>query len=604
MQNVKQEITSSLRKILEEMGIKDAKIELNHPQNSLHGDYTSNIAMAIFASSKFKVQSLKFKTPMELATNIVEKLKSQNSKVQSIERMEAASPGFINIFLSKDFLVTQLQEVLDQKENFGKENKAKKEKIIVEYAHPNTHKEMHVGHMRTLITGEVLARLFEAGGNEVFRANYQGDIGPHVAKAIYGIQKIMEEENLTLEEIDKRENSDKVNFLGKGYVRGNQDYEENKDEIDVINKQLYETMETALQGVPLEANDDLKKLYQVTRQWSLNYYEDFYKRFYTKFDKLFFESEVADCGKKIVKENAGKIFEEDDGAIIFRGEKFGLHTRVFVTKQGYPTYEGKEMCLGFKQYESFPFDKIIHVVGSEQAGYFKVVFKALELIDPEKFKDTQFHVSMGMVNIVGMKISSRTGEILRVDTLIDKVKKKVIKLVKMGKIKGEDANAVSEKVAIGAIKYSVLKVGTGQNVEFDIERSVALDGDSGPYLQYTYARTQSVLAKVKSQKSNYSPEIKAKEVKSQKSKLEQEEVSLLRMIYIFPEVIEDSARNMSPNTLTNYLFDLAKKFNLFYQKHQIIGNEAEDFRLGLTTIVGQTLKNGLFFLGIEAPERM
>lgn len=341
----------------------------------------------------------------------------------------------------------------------------------------------------------------------------------------------------------------------------------------------------------------------------MDYYDEFYTKFYAKFDRLFFESEVSRCGKKIVEENMDRVFVKDkDGSVVFPGEKYDLHTRVFVTSLGYPTYEGKEMCLGFKEYEAFPFNKIIHVVGSEQAGYFKVVFKALELLDIEKFKSTQYHLSMGMVNIVGMKISSRTGEILRVDDLVEKVRAKVNELIKEGKITSNDKEKVAEQIAIGAIKYSVLKVGVGQNVEFDIEKSVSLDGNSGPYLQYTYTRTQSVLAKGKSQKVKVKSEI-------QNSKLEQEEMSLLRTIHRYPEVVGEAAKMLSPNILCSYLFDLAQKFNLFYQRHSILGGsegregkerleDTRQFRLTLTEGVGIILKNGLNLLGIKAPERM
>jgi arginyl-tRNA synthetase len=208
---------------------------------------------------------------------------------------------------------------------------------------------------------------------------------------------------------------------------------------------------------------------------------------------------------------------------------------------------------------------------------------------------------MGMVSVVGMKMSSRTGEILRVNELIDKVKTKVNAMVEEGRIEGDNKDEVIEMVAIGAIKYSVLKVGTGQNVSFDIEKSVSLEGDSGPYLQYTFARTQSVLAK--SQISN---------LKSQNDlaldignfELEIEESDLLRYLYRFSNIVEEAGRNYSPNILADYLFDLARLYNNFYQKHKIIGSEKEDLRLALTKSTGDTLKEGLDLLGINAPERM
>src|SRR3990167_8012574 len=599
MENPKQEIINNLKKILEQMGLKNVEPKLSFPQNDKHGDYSSNIAMAIFSRSKItrsasSGQKSKIDSPLEMASEIVKTFNSQLSILNFLEKAEVAPPGFINFWLSEEFLIGKMEKVIEEPEKIIAKAQVLK-KIMVEYAHPNTHKEMHIGHMRTLITGEALARLFEATGNKVFRANYQGDVGPHVAKAIFGIKKIIKDENLSLEEINKWKNIDKAEILGRGYVLGNKEYEANKDEIDKINSQLYEIAENS-KGRFTPGVFSLSNLYEITRKWSLDYYDDFYKRFYTKFDCLFFESEVSGCGKRIVEEQVGKIFEKDDGAIVFKG---GHHTRVFITAQGYPTYEGKE-----------------------------------------------YHLSMGMVNIIGMKISSRTGEILRVDSLIEKVKEKVSRLVDEGKISASDLEKTIEEIAIGAIKYSVLRVGTGQNVEFDIEKSVSLDGNSGPYLQYTYARTRSVLAKagchsdpelVEGEESHYKPagdpsvallpQALGSEAQARRDDITNEELSLLRTIYRFPEVVEDSARNMAPNALTNYLFDLAQKFNLFYQKHQILlpqerstpgescpstslraatpgVSSSRQFRLALTQAVGQIIKNGLNLLGIEAPDKM
>ncbi len=590
---VKEEIINALKEAVHEVTGVEVEPEVFKSADERHGDYSTNVAMAVFGNKELGIKNQGWKTPLELAQSIVEIFNSKFIIHNSfIDHVDVVNPGFINFWLSSDYLITQLQEVLEQKEQFGTTSKSSisGNKIMVEFAHPNTHKEMHIGHMRTLITGEALARILKLQGAKVFRANYQGDIGPHVAKALFGIKKIMEEEKLSLNEIEKWTAQDKVHFLGRGYIRGNQDYEENKEEIEKLNTELYKK----------ESKD--WDLYLKTRQWSLDYYDEFYTRFYTKFDRLFFESEMVECGKKIVEENIGKVFVKDQGAVIFKGEEYGLHTRVFITKAGNPTYEGKDMCLGFKEYEAFSFDKNIHVVGSEQAGYFKVIIKALELLDPQKFKGTQYHLSMGMVNIVGMKISSRTGEILRVDTLIEKVKEKVESLMKEGKIAVEGKEKVLEQITIGAIKYSVLKVNAEQNVEFDIEKSVSIEGNSGPYLQYTYARTQSVLAKYKELSIKYKELNWKFEIGN--LKLEIEELSLLRSINQFTEVVSEAAEKLSPNLLANYLFDLSQKFNLFYQKHKIIESEKQDLRVAVTNATGQILKNGLYLLGIEAPERM
>lgn len=609
MSTVKEQIIHGLRGAVKDVTGQDLQVSLEHPVQEAHGDYASNVALVVAKSLR--------KSAMEAAEQIARDLQQKLSKDIGVS---VAKPGFINFTLPQSLLLKNLE----LGPTVSRVGKMAEKRVLIEYAHPNTHKEMHIGHMRTLITGEAICRLLEATGSHVFRANYQGDIGPHVAKAIWGIRKIMNEKGLELAEVETWTDKDKAHFLGEGYVRGSKEYEANKEEIEEINTRLYKNLNekrhpresedqtfvprTESRGIPDQVgndkDDELFKLYQITRKWSLDYYEDFYQRFYTTFDRLFFESEMVERGKQIVKDNLGKVFVEDNGAIIFPGEKYGLHTRVFITQAGNPTYEGKEMANAFAEYKAFPFDLKAHVVGSEQAGYFQVVFKALELIDPEKFAAKQHHVSMGMVKLTDRKMSSRTGDILRVDWLIDQVKGSIENLVSEGKIEAADKDAVTEQVAIGAIKYSVLKVGTGQNVAFDIAKSVSLDGDSGPYLQYTYARTQSVLRKSEARNSKSETNTKYKILNTKYSRLEPEELSVLRALYRFDEIVTEAADGLSPHILAGYLFDLAQKFNLFYQKHKIIGNEHEAFRLALTAAVGNILKEGLNLLGIEAPEKM
>ncbi|HYK09026.1 MAG TPA: arginine--tRNA ligase, partial [Candidatus Eisenbacteria bacterium] len=285
-------------------------------------------------------------------------------------------------------------------------------------------------------------------------------------------------------------------------------------------------------------------------------------------------------------------------SIIFKGEQYGLHTRVFVTQKGNPTYEGKEIALGFAEYEAFPFDMKIHVVASEQAGYFQVVFKALEQMDPEKFEGHEYHLSMGMVQLVGRKMSSRTGDVLTVDELLDKVKEAAGEQFKEEK-EVADRDKVLEQIVIGAVKYAILKGGVRQDAKFDIETSVSLDGNSGPYIQYTYARTQSVVGKAQS--TGLKPQL------SQDYTVLEDEKKLMQKIAQFPEIVESAAENYAPNTICEYLFELAQLFNNFYQKYRILNANSDpekEFRLALTQGVGVILRQGLYLLGIQAPEKM
>ena len=560
-------IKNSIRLVIAEAAqINQEEISVEHPEVEEFGEYSTNIALVLKGGKK-----------------LAEKIAAKIEKNGLIDSVNVDGPGFINIRMKNEFLVGILNEIESLTNKFGSGEVLKGKKIMVEFAHPNTHKELHIGHMRTLITGEAVARILSFEGAEVFRANYQGDIGPHVAKAIWGTEKILCERGLGWEDADKLNNAQKAHLLGEGYVRGNTDYDQNKSEIDTLNIKIY-------------AHDqEVAPVYELTRRWSLNYYDTFYNRFGTKFDKLYFESGMANHGKKIVTENVGRVFEVSDGAIIFDGAKYGLHKRVFVTTDGNPTYEGKEMALAYAQIADFAFDKVVHVVANEQKGYFDVVIKVLEILD-KQFEGREFHLSMGMVNLVGRKMSSRTGEILTVDGLLDEVRSLL-------PIKVDDED-ISEAVTIGAVKYSVLKPQPTMNVAFDIKQSVSLEGNSGPYLQYTFARTQSVLSK--SQISNSKFQTGAK-LQIQNLSLNKEELAVLRWIYRFPEVVEDAAKRFSPNLVCSYLYELAQRFNSFYNQHSILSADNSDlivFRLKLTNAVGQVLKNGLELLGIAALERM
>jgi len=556
------QIKKDLSIVLKKLKINPKKLVLEHPADINHGDYATNIALQCWQKN--------YPSAFDLATKIVNTWRSQGLP-EYLAKIGIVKPGFINLSLENKFLITQIEEVIKKKKS--SKNKAQKG-IMVEFAHPNTHKQFHLGHLRTLCLGEVICRILTANGHLVYRANYQGDVGLHVAKSLWGLLK--------LKKATPRSLRGKIELLGKAYVKGNKAYETNekaKVEIERLNKQIY------------SQDKEIIKLWKETRKWSLDYFEEIYQRLGTKFDRLYFESQVAEKGKQMVLEGLKKkIFQESEGAIIFPGEKYGLHNRVFLNRKGLPTYEAKDLALAKKQFADFSPLKIFHVVGPEQKGYFKVVFKALEQILP-KTVGKEFHLMYGWVRLKKGKMSSRTGKVVLGEWLLDEVKKQLLK-------KFKTPEKIAEKIAVGAVKYSLLKFNTLSEVVFDIKESINLEGDSGPYLQYTYARCQSVLAK-------------AENVKIEKitvgSHLKAEEISLLRSLYQFPEVVQEAGKKLAPNLICNFLFDLAQKYNLFYNKLSILKADnvnSVNFRLFLTSAVSKVLKNGLDLLGIEAPEKM
>lgn len=548
---------------------------VEHPADETHGDYATNAAMMMGGN------------PRELAEKLVAELKKSDvlGEVVDLDRIEVAGPGFINFWLRKEYLEAELARVLEKKEDYGRNDWLKGKKVMVEFTDPNPFKEFHIGHLMSNGIGESLARLFEFSGADLRRACYQGDVGMHVAKSIWGFSKKLSEAGLTMTDLGEKSLVERIKFMGQAYAFGATKYEEDetvKNEINLLNKEIYE-----------QKNEKIRTIYEVGKKWSLEYFETIYRKLGTKFDHYFFESEVGEIGKRLVGEHKD-IFEVSDGATVFKGERYGLHTRVFLNSLGLPTYEAKELGLSKAKYDKFAYDWSVVVTGNEINEYFKVLLKAMSLIFPELAAKTT-HVGHGMLRLKSGKMSSRTGKVVTGEGLIADVAAEIRKKMESAarKVDEEEKDPLIEAIAVGAIKYSMLKQGPGKDIIFDFEGSLSFEGDSGPYLQYVFARTNSVLAKA----GGSDKVVKGAEVN-------EEEMRLVRWIYRFDEVVELAAKQLSPNLLCSYLIELAQRFNTFYNKHQILGVETEKFRLGLTAAVGQVMKNGLSLLGIEAVYQM
>ncbi|OGG23904.1 arginine--tRNA ligase [Candidatus Gottesmanbacteria bacterium RIFCSPLOWO2_01_FULL_43_11b] len=621
-ETMRQNLFELLKEILKEFGVTDIEPEVEISGDPNHGEYTTNIAMRVAKTLKKspvdvalwvkkiideKMKDVRRKIPDQITNKQYQKASPQipaKSVLQDIDRVEVVPPGFINFFLTESKLGNQIDEVLKEKERFGTAKTKTGKKLMVEFAHPNTHKQFHIGHLRNISTGESIVRLLESAGNKVIRVNYQGDVGLHIAKCIYGILK-----DKTFEEIKKKSLDEKIEYLGKAYANGHKDYEESaKREIGEINKKIY------------AKDSSIYPMYQETRKWSLDYFESIYKRVGTHYDRYYFEGEVYENGKKYVQEALKKgIFVQSDGAVVFPGEKWGLHNRVFITGEGNATYEAKDIGLGRLQFDEYSPDQIIHVVGPEQTGYFQVIFKALEQVFPDT-KGKEHHLIYGWVGLKEGKMSSRSGNVVLGEWLLDEAKQSIYEILKQNESKytKEEQDEIAEKGAVAAVKYAFLKVSTKQEIAFDLKESVSFDGDSGPYLLYTYARCKSVLHKA-AEASNLKHQAPNKHKASNTKRLEHsnlefvwslefgdwsfnaEERSIARLINFFPEIVGQAAREFAPNMLCTYLFNLAQAFNLFYQKHPILGNNA---RLALTAATAQTIQNGLYLLGISTVERM
>jgi arginyl-tRNA synthetase len=571
-------ITNTIKKIITDalraLGIDDPQIHLEHPTELSHGDYATNVAMRYAKELDMN--------PRALAESILEKI-SKNLP-NTITSVDIAGPGFINFHLSDDFFKQSLAEILDKKDHFGKIKYLLGKKVMTEFTDPNPFKLLHIGHVMSNTIGESLSRLCVFSGADVRWSNYQGDVGMHVAKAIWGIVDLGGREHIA-EDASLKE---KVSFLGKAYAHGATKYkaEEHVEEMKSLNKAIYE-----------RSDEDTNKLYDWGRSISLEYFEVQYKRLGTyhnlEEDMAFhfynFESQVAAFGTQVVRDGLRDgIFIESERAIIFEGEKYGLHNRVFINSLGLPTYEAKELGLAKVKYDQFPYDMSIIITANEINEYFKVLLKAMSLTFPELAAKTT-HIGHGMMKLTTGKMSSRTGDVIVAEDLLDGMEERVLDHME-GR---EGGDKLVSSVAIAAVKFAILKQDTRKDIVFDPETSLSFEGDSGPYLQYTHARCRSIIAKAG--ELNQDPSIP------------REIINIDHLLYRFPEVIELATREYAPHHVANYLLELSRAFNSWYGNIQIIVDGDEPgtaARVQLVQAVATTIKNGLWVLGIDAPEKM
>ena len=549
---IRNELTTCITEALSALNLS-GEIVLEHPADITHGDFSCNIAMVLAKDAG--------KNPRELAEAIVVALPQHDD----VAKVEIAGPGFINFHLSEDFFTRTTGEITDA---WGKGVTHKGKKVMVEYTDPNPFKELHIGHLVPNALGESLARLYEYMGADVKRVTFQGDVGMHVAKAIWGLRK------------NGVQAGDTINAgeLGKAYATGAMAFEEDADaaqEIKDLNKVIYQ-----------RSDENVNALYDSGKAASIAYFEEIYELLGSDFDHYFFESVTGPLGQAEVEQHIGTVFEESDGAVVFKGEEYGLHTRVFVNQEGLPTYESKDIGLILAKKAWWPFDVAITVTGSEQASYFAVVTKAAELLKLAPEGAIQL-VTNGMLKLTEGKMSSRTGDVIPARTFIEDITGRVQERMR----EGTDADTAQE-VAVAAVKYAILKNGSGKDIMFDPNNSIALEGDTGPYLQYTYARAQSILRKANGAKRD-----------TDRAGLPVTDIE--KLIYRFPEVVERATTEHEPHYVANFLLELSSCFNSWYAAEQVLdGGEQEGYKLALTEAVATTLRNGLWTLGINAPEEM
>ncbi|MBU4085995.1 MAG: arginine--tRNA ligase [Nanoarchaeota archaeon] len=549
--------------IAKEANLKPEDVEnlLETPPSPELGDYA--FPCFILAS---KLRESPLNAAAELSTKI--------SKTPEIEKIEAKGP-YVNFFLNKKLFA---EKILGITEEFGRTQQVKSENVMIEFSQANTHKAFHIGHIRGTSLGESLARILEFTGNKVLRANYQGDTGMHVAKWLWCYKKYHKKEKLIQ---DGR-------WIAKIYVdavKKLSKHENFQKQVDEINRSLEEGKDKSL-----------TELWKKTRELSLNELEKIYTDLGTRFDYYFFESEVEKRAKEIAKSLVKKeIAKISEGAAIINLEKYNLGVWVLLRSDGTVLYSAKDIALAERKFSKLKVDKSIYVVGAAQRLHILQLFKTLELMKFPQAKNCSY-VPVSEVRLPSGKMSSRTGENIIyedfrqeiLDYSTQEIKKRYPKLSQ------SEINSRALNISIAAIKFSMLKQDLDKTIIFEKEKALNFEGDTGPYLQYSYARASSILRKAK-----YKPKLNIKI-----NQIQQQELSLIKEILKFPEQVENASKNLTPSTIANYSLQLAKLFNEFYHSCPVLDSEEKAFRLEMVSKFRQVMKQSLYLLGIQVLEEM
>lgn len=562
---MKQFVINVLKKALKEKNIKLTSDEIEKvleiPPSYDMGDYAFP---CFFLSEKLKEE------PHEIAIEIRKKI--GNLPISDFDDIQTSGP-YINFFLNrKEIARKAVWEIITQKEKFGKINIGKRKKVLVEFSDPNIAKPFGIGHLRSTIIGNSIANIYEFMGFKVIRINYLGDWGTQFGKLLLGYEKFGDEKKL-------QKNS--LKYLLSIYIKAN------KKIYDEQSKELFKKLE--------EGDKKLLMLWKIFKEMSMEELKKIYKILDVKFDVYATESSSLKHTKNVLKElKEKKLVRKSDGALIANLEKYDLGISVIEKSDGATTYMLRDLATAIQRYKKYKFKEMIYQVGQEQKLYFKQLFKILELMGYEWAKNC-IHVDHGLyLGKNGKKFSTRKGKTVFFEDVLNKTISFAEKEIKKRdkKISKKDLKEKTLKIAIAAIFYGDLKNNRRNNIIFDLKKFVSFEGDTGPYLQYSYARASSILRKTKN-----TDKLKIYD-------LEPQEIGLAKKLLEFPDVVVNAYRNLSPSLIANYSYQLAQVFNEFYHSCRVIGSKQESFRLALVEAFRQILKNSFKLLGIKPLEEM
>lgn len=610
MEEVKRKLEAAISQVY---GVKAEAIVTVAPEDT-GADFASNVAM--------QLAKLVHKAPVAIANELRDAFLADAGASESAAwQVEIAGPGFMNFVLPDKYFYEKVADFAESREHLTKGmvwDEYDGKTVVCEFSDPNPFKVLHVGHLYTSMVGDSISRILEMAGAKVVRVNFGGDVGLHVAKTMYALLQRPQVYSACL----------MIEDIAKCYVEGTQAYEEDENDakaiITELNKIIYAVAELGEKqsqerpgieelvkkfGFPNEM-EQIVKLYWWGRQLSYDYFDHFYARIGVKFDRYYPESIVAVRGLKEVRQGLDRgVYEESNGAVVYKGEKFGLHTRVFINQNGLPTYEAKDVGLIFTKWDDYHFDESVVITGNDIIEYMKVVLASVSEMAP-KLPERTRHLTHGQVKLPGNeKMSSRKGNFLKAVDVIDMVAREL------------DSSSADEKVVLAALRYAFLKYKMGGDIIFDPKESVAMTGNSGVYLLYSAVRAKKVLQKVggsallvrgagghgSSEESPLSSPERDSASQSDGAAANPETLfvrKLSKKIVQYQDVLREAVAEKAPNRICAYLFELAQEFSRFYENVKVAGNENEAELVVIVKAYANVMEHGLGLLGIEVPEKM
>jgi arginyl-tRNA synthetase len=563
-------------------------------------EFTGDFTLVVFAYVKQAKKS-----PEQIANEIGEFVVND---CKDIERFNVIK-GFLNFEVSQNYWLSFV-DINKTKLTFGYKSIRDDKPIVVEYSSPNTNKPLHLGHIRNNLLGWSVAEILKANGYAVKKVNLVNDRGIHICKSMLAWQRFGNGET------PESSNMKGDHLVGKYYVLFDKEYKRQIEEMVAqgVDKEIAEKTAPFL----IEAQEMLRKweakdeevinLWKTMNSWVYKGFDETYYKLGVDFDKVYHESDTYLLGKELVREGLEKgiLFKKEDNSIWCDLTSDGLDEKLLQRADGTSVYMTQDLGTAMLRHKDFNSDKLIYVVGNEQNYHFNVLKLVLKKLGFD-WADNLFHLSYGMVELPEGKMKSREGTVVDADDLIEEMiqtaKQQTLEHGKIDSFSEEEANSLYRMLALGALKYFILKVDPTKNMLFNPKDSIDFNGNTAPFIQYTYARICSIIRKAKEEKGIIVEHIRL----DSSLEFNPKELEIIRNLYAFPSIVEQSGLTYSPALIANYVYELAKSFNAFYQDTPILKEENESLvamRVSLATFVGNTIKIAMNLLGIKVPERM